>query len=138
MLSVSFSNDLRLGHTLLNTILMKTTFLFFIILATTLTVNAQSPLEGHWNTGKENTVIDIQKVDEGFEGRIFSSDNPKAPQEKLIVKDVIKVGEAYEGKLYALKRGKWFDAVFSPKGEVLEIVVSAGFMKKTVEWTKAD
>ena len=114
---------------------MKIIIMCFL-LASTLTMNAQQSIVGIWNTGKENTKIEITEVDGIFQGKILSSDNEKAKIGKLLLKDVKSVRKGYKGKLFAAKRGEWMDAVLKEKDNKLSITVSAGFMSKTVEWFK--
>ena len=107
-----------------------------IILFSAFTMNAQQAPTGIWNTGKDNTKIEIKEADGVYEGIILSSDNAKAPVGKQLLKDVKLVDGAWTGKLFAAKKGKWMDAVLEEKGKQLLITVSAGFMSKTVEWTR--
>lgn len=78
------------------------TTIAFLFLITSVT--AQESIMGKWNTGQDNTQIEIKAIGNEHEGTIISSDNPNAPIGKLIIKEVIKVGDKYEGKLYAVKR----------------------------------
>ena len=108
--------------------------LMFCILFSTLTMNAQQSIAGIWNTGKDNTKIEITAVNGVYEGIIVSSDNAKAKIGKILLKDIQSVGGKWKGKLFAAKKGKWMDAVLEEKGSQLVITVSAGWMSKTIEW----
>lgn len=107
---------------------MKTLLFFLGMLLTSM--NAQQSIDGIWNTGQENTKIEINSTT----GKIHSSDNKKAPIGKIIVKDLNKINNTYEGKLYLIKRDRWVDAVFVPNGKSLNVTISAGFQKKTLVW----
>ena len=96
----------------------------------------QSNLIGTWDTGEDNTIIEITEIDGKPTGKIKSSDNPKAKIGKVILKDVKQKGEIGEGKIYAAKRQEWYDAEITQKGDVLEIEISVGFFSKTVVWKK--
>ena len=107
-----------------------------VVFITALQLNAQQSPVGTWNTGQKNTLVEIKEVGNSLEGKIVASDNAKAPLGKRLIKDIKKQGDTYEGQLYSIKKDKWFDAKFNVKSETLEITVSAGLMKKTIEWTK--
>ena len=99
-------------------------------------VFSQSNLTGTWNTGEDNTIIEIIEIDGKPNGKIKSSDNPKAKIGNVILKEVNKNGRIWEGKIYAAKRQEWYDAEITQKGNVLAIEISVGFFSKTVEWKK--
>ena len=99
-------------------------------------VFGQSQLNGNWNTGEDNTVIEITESAGEIVGKIKSSDNTKATIGNVMLKDIKKNGTNWEGKIYAAKRQAWYDAVIIQKGNILEIEISVGFLSKTVEWKK--
>ena len=101
-----------------------------------LSVFAQSELAGTWDTGDDNTLIEIAETEGQMTGIIKSSDNSKAQIGNVILKDLKKEDDHYSAKLYAAKRGKWYDAEISPKANLLEITISVGFISKTLEWKK--
>ena len=115
---------------------MKQLSIILFILFSTLSINAQQPIEGIWNTGKENTKIEIKKSNNEIEGTILSSDNVKAPVGKLMIQEVVEKNGVFKGKLYAIKKGKWVDAEFTPKENSLEITIKVGFMSKTINWKR--
>ena len=86
--------------------------------------------------GEDNTIIEITEIDGKPNGKIKSSDNPKAKIGNVILKEVNKNGRIWGGKIYAAKRQEWYDAEITQKGNVLEIEISVGFFSKTVEWKK--
>tara|TARA_Y100000389_G_C17321482_1_gene443304 strand:- start:391 stop:741 length:351 start_codon:yes stop_codon:yes gene_type:complete len=99
-------------------------------------VFGQNNLTGTWDTGEDNTVIEITKSAVITSGKIKSSDNPKATIGKVMLKDLKKSGSSWKGKIYAAKRQEWYDAVLTRKGNILEIEISVGFFSKTIEWNK--
>ena len=115
---------------------MKITFLMTCFFLSTLMVNAQSSIAGVWNTGNDNTKVEIAEVDGVYEGKIFSSDNADAPIGKRLLKDIQLVDGEWKGKLFAAKRGEWMDAVLQEVDNQLAITVKAGWMSKTVEWSR--
>jgi uncharacterized protein (DUF2147 family) len=112
---------------------MKKITSVLVFLLGAIAINAQS-VEGLWNTGKENTIIKIKKVDNLYDGTINSSDNSNAPIGKLIVKDVEKKGGTYKGQIYVDNKKKWYNAEFIRTGNKLKVTVYSGLMNKTVEW----
>jgi uncharacterized protein (DUF2147 family) len=108
------------------------TILFLLILCTAF-AKAQS-IEGLWNTGKENTIIKIQKADQQFAGIIHSSDNSNAPIGTPLMKDMVEKGDYYKGKIYVIRMKKWFDAEFRRSGETMLVKVYTGIKTNTVEW----
>ena len=113
-------------------------FILIILFLGTFSVFGQSNFNGTWDTGEDNTIIEISESAGKIVGKIKSSDNPKATIGKVMVKDLKKNGTKWEGKIYAAKRQDWYDAVLTPKGNILEIKISVGFMSKTVEWKRID
>lgn len=107
-----------------------------IFLLSSISLMAQESIIGYWNTGQENTVIEIKEVDSKIEGRIFTSDNSKAPTGKLILKDIYRDEDLVKGKLYSPKRDRWFDASFSPKSNDMEVTITAGWVERKVNWKK--
>ncbi|MEL6255001.1 MAG: hypothetical protein AAFR87_23540 [Bacteroidota bacterium] len=114
---------------------MKIIVMCFLLISS-LSMSAQQSIAGIWNTGKENTKIEITEVDGLYQGKILSSDNDKAKIGKLILKDIKSVRKGYKGKLFAAQKGEWMNAELKEKDNKLSITVSAGFMSKTVEWFK--
>ena len=114
---------------------MKNLILIVVTLCS-FSVFGQSQLNGTWNTGEDNTKIEISESESQITGNIKSSDNPKAQIGKVILKDLKEEGNNWKGKIFAAKKQKWYEAVITPKGNTLEIEISVGFFSKTIEWTK--
>ncbi|MEM6318769.1 MAG: hypothetical protein AAF960_13940 [Bacteroidota bacterium] len=113
---------------------MKITLISYLLFfALSINAQSQSPA-GIWNTGKDNTKIEITETNGVYTGKILSSDNAKAKIGKQLLKDIQSVDGEWKGKLFAAKRGKWMDAVLEAKGKVLQITVKKGLMSKTIEW----
>lgn len=117
---------------------MKKTAVFLMVLFTSFSAYTQSPIEGVWATGKDNTMIEIRGTDDVLEGKIQASDNPKAEVGTRIIKNLREDDGSYKGELYIIKMQRWVHATFSPNGEKLIVTVSAGFRSKTIEWERAD
>jgi hypothetical protein len=109
---------------------MKTFTLFLALFLTSISINAQQSVEGLWNSGQDNTQIEIISTT----GKIYSSDNDKATVGKLIIKDLKKTENTYKGKLHLIRRNRWVDAVFVRNGNYLNVTISAGWQSKTLKW----
>lgn len=109
---------------------------FFIFLLSSFSSMAQQPILGRWNTGQENTVIEIKEVLGKIEGKIIASDNMKAPIGRLMLKDIQRKDGHIKGSLYGLRKGKWFDASFSPQSKNMEVTVNAGWVTRKLNWKK--
>lgn len=116
---------------------MKKSAMFFLVLFSALSLQAQSPITGIWETGQANTQVEIKEVNGQLEGVILQSDNANAPVGTQIIKDVKQDGDAYQGKLFAIKKGEWVDATIKPQGETLSLKITSGWKSKTVLWKKA-
>lgn len=103
----------------------------------TITMHAQQSLVGSWNTGKDNTKIEITAENGVYEGKIVSSDNTNAKIGNQILKDIKLVSGKWQGKMYSPKKNKWYNAVLEEKGDQLLVTVKAGMMSKTLEWIKS-
>lgn len=106
------------------------------ILISGMTLNAQTSILGTWNTGKENTIIEITEEDGVCSATFISSDNAKLKIGSQFLKDVKAVKAEWKGKLYSVKKKKWYDVTLKEKGDILEAKVKAGLMKKTLEWKR--
>ena len=97
-------------------------------------VYSQDVLKGVWNTGEDNTLIEVYKKDEAYFGKIVSSDNSKATIGLDVMRNFILTENKWIGKIYSLKKKKEFDAELIDNGDLLKIAVSAGFFTKKLEW----
>lgn len=109
---------------------MPAFILYLGLLLTSISMSAQQSIEGVWDTGQENTKIEITNN----LGKIYSSDNKMATVGKIMIKELIKTNNTYKGKLYLVRRNRWVDAVFIPKGNSLTVTISAGWQSKTLKW----
>ena len=109
---------------------MKTIIFTICILLTSITLSAQDSISGVWDMGKGNTKVEIK----GSEGKIISSN--KLEPGTLILKDIIANEDNWKGKLYSAKKKKWLDAELKAKGNQLIVTVDAGFITKTLKWSK--
>lgn len=99
-------------------------------------MHAQESIEGQWNTGEDNTIVETYQKDGAWFGKIISSDNPKAKIGTEILREFQFKNDAWRGKIFAARRGKIMDAVIDPTKDILEITVSAGLIRKTLEWSR--
>jgi len=98
-------------------------------------MNAQS-LAGVWNTGEENTKIEITEDNDVITGKILSSDNAKAAVGNQILKNLKFSDGQWTGKIYAAKKEEWYDATLEEKDNQLNITIKVGWMSKTITWKK--
>jgi uncharacterized protein (DUF2147 family) len=115
---------------------MKIITVIFALLLSVASLSAQMAPTGVWNTGTDNSQVEITEAEGHYVGTLIASDNAKAKIGKQLLKDLKPDGEAWKGKLFAPKKGQWFDATLKEKGNLLLITVGSGFMSKTIEWTK--
>ena len=106
------------------------------ILFLALAMNAQESLTGIWNTGKDNTKIEITENNGVYSGKVISSDNGQVKIGKLFIKDVKSVGGEWKGKMYSPKKDNWYNAVLEEKGKQLLVTVKSGMMSRTIAWRK--
>jgi hypothetical protein len=114
---------------------MKNLILVIILLSST-SLFAQFTLEGIWITGEENTKIEILQLNNKWIGRIKSSGNKSAEIGQIILRDLKKADVKWTGKIYAFKRKEWYDVEIFPAKSSLRLVISAGFLNKTIKWNK--
>lgn len=114
---------------------MKNLSMFIVILFSSFSMNAQS-LAGVWNTGEDNTKIEITEVNGVYSGKILSSENTDAKVGSQILKNIKLSNTEYKGKLYAAKKGEWYDAVLKENGNQLDITIKVGWMSKAISWKK--
>lgn len=116
---------------------MKTIILILFLIISASAINAQQSIEGKWQTGVDNTVIQTYQKNGDWFGKIVYSDNPKAKIGTDVMKNFKGNGNSWEGELYAPKKNKWLDAEITPSSGKLFIKVSSGLFSKNLEWTKA-
>ncbi len=114
---------------------MKKFSILILVLFVALSMNAQT-IVGVWNTGKDNTKVKITKVNDIYNGKIHSSDNPKAKIGNPILKDVKFSNGKGKGKIYAAKKGKWYEVILEESGDKLNVTIKVGFKSKTLTWEK--
>lgn len=113
---------------------MKQLLVMLLIALAATTMTAQLPIEGAWNTGKENTIVVLKKIGDNFVGTVLSSDNGKMKIGKKLIRDLQYRKGEWQGELYAPKKDKWVDATFEKKGTELVIKIGSGIRSKKVVW----
>ncbi|GAA3509949.1 hypothetical protein GCM10022393_23640 [Aquimarina addita] len=97
---------------------------------------SQYTLQGIWNSGKDNTMIEVTESNGTIVGKIKSSDKKDIELGKVILKDLKKEDNTWVGSIYAHQRKEWYDVEISPQDNVLQLKVSVGFLSKTLIWKK--
>lgn len=115
---------------------MKFIASLFCLLLSIASLSAQTTPKGVWNTGRDNTLVEVKEVNGSYIGTLISSDNPKASIGKVLLKDVKPAGKEWTGKMFAPKKGEWYDASLQVKGDILEFTIGSGFRSKTLEWVR--
>jgi hypothetical protein len=99
-------------------------------------VGAQEFIQGQWQTGRENTIIEIAPVNGEWFGKIKSSDNEKVSIGKVILKDLKKKNDKWPGTLFVVKKQAWYNVEITPHKTVLDLKIFAGFLTNETRWTK--
>jgi len=115
---------------------MKTLILFITIILTTLTSHSQIPLSGKWNTGSDNTIIEIYHKSDGYYGKIISSENREAKIGTDILQGFTYRNNRWQGKVFGPRRNQLMDATIEIKGDTMILKVGSGIMSRTLEWKK--
>ena len=116
---------------------MHKSLLILILVATSFAVSGQNDISGLWNTGKQNTKVQIVEEEGIYSGVIYSSDNENAKIGRQLLKNVKSEDGKLKGKLYSIKKDKWVNVVVSENEDVLTLKVKAGMIKRTIEWDRA-
>ena len=106
-----------------------------IILLFSFSTQAQSSLNGLWDTGEDNTTIEVSEKNNQWVGLVKNSDT-KEDIGILILKDLKKDGDKSTGKIYAPKRKKWYDVDIIVEKNNLNLKVNAGLFSKSLEWKR--
>lgn len=117
---------------------MKLSFLISLLSMLSFVLFSQRGLEGTWQTGEDNTVIETYQKDGMWYGKIISSDHPNAKIGKDILRDFQLKDGLWKGKLYAAKRDKILDTAIIPSTDNLDIEVFAGFFSKKLSWKRIE
>ena len=96
----------------------------------------QNSLDGRWQTGEDNSIVEVFEQDGEYFGKLVSSDNPNARIGTEILRNFTAAGGTWKGKLYAAKRDKLLDAVITPKADTLNIEVKAGMVSRKLAWQR--
>ena len=97
---------------------------------------ADGELNGKWQTGEDNSVVELTETNGVAVGKLVSSDNPKAVMGTEILRNVTQADGVWKGKIWAAKRKKLMDATITPSADALQIKVSAGLVSRNVTWTR--
>ena len=99
-------------------------------------LSAQNTIEGTWNTGRDNTLIETYEKDGEWFGKVISSENSKAKIGNDILRNITVSDGEWKGKLFMAKRNRLVDAIVEPSDEKLKIIISGGGMKRTLTWAR--
>lgn len=100
-----------------------------------LTAFSQNEIVGTWDTGRENSIVEIYEDNGELFGKIISSDRAEVVG-KINLKNLQNKGDHWEGELFVFKRRSWYDVAIHEDNETLYLVISIGFFEKEVQWPK--
>jgi uncharacterized protein (DUF2147 family) len=100
--------------------------------------HSQYPLEGKWETGKENTIIEIYDKEGVLEGKVVSSDNEKVKIGLIMLKDLRETDGLWKGELFSARRKNWFNVQIRRNGDHLDLEVFSGKRSRSIQWKRND
>lgn len=118
--------------------LNKLIFVTWMMLGYSYDSAAQSTLTGKWQTGEDNSIVQVEETSGVITGKLVSSDNPKAKMGTEILRDFKQAKGVWSGRLYAAKKDKLYDATLSLNTNTLNIKVSAGIVNKKLAWQRVE
>jgi hypothetical protein len=98
-------------------------------------------LAGYWQNDEQPAWIEIRFENGVGTGIVRRNDNKPDAVGRILLKDIVSDENnpgSWYGQIYAARLGEYKDAVIMlPAAEHMEILVSVGFMSRTVTWTRA-
>lgn len=114
-------------------------FTFILLMVgTCLGVYAQEAIEGIWQTGKDNTIIEIQKSANHWIGKVVSSDHEDATPGQVVIRNLVRGEDDWKGEFYVPPLDSWLDATVVPQGNDIEVTVFVGWFSKSLVWKKLE
>lgn len=96
-------------------------------------------LSGVWQNEDQPAWIEIQFSDGQGTGTVRRNDNKPEAVGRVLIKDLVVEdgGASWVGQIYAERLKEFKDATITlPEPERMQIVVSVGFMSRTVNWIR--
>ncbi len=116
---------------------MRNIFLTTVLFISTITLHAQTAIEGFWVTvDKNNTVIEVLKQNKKYQGVRRSTANKSYKIGELILKEITQKGNKWKGKIYAPSRKKWYDVELTPVNDLLKLKIKVSIFSKTITWKR--
>ncbi|MGB1552007.1 MAG: DUF2147 domain-containing protein [Schleiferiaceae bacterium] len=109
----------------------------FVVIALFVGLSAfsQNEIVGKWNSGKENSIVEIYEDSGDLFGKIISSDRAEVVG-KINLRNLQREGDHWEGELFVFKRRSWYDVDINEENDTLYLVISVGFFEKEVQWPR--
>ncbi len=95
--------------------------------------NEKDKIIGVWTT--RDAQIEIYKIDNVYIGIPIDSKGEKHPERQILNLEYKK--DKWVGKIYSRKRDKTLDVACEVEEDNLLLEVSAGFISRNLEWTRA-
>ena len=89
---------------------MRKVFVVIALFVGLFSAFSQNEIVGKWNTGKENSIVEIYKDSGELFGKIISSDRAEVVG-KINLRNLENKGDHWEGELFVFKRRSWYDVV---------------------------
>lgn len=116
---------------------MKTAFILMLSLLIGAPSLSTHELTGVWEIPEEKVHVEIKQDGDSYNGVIIRS-KVEAAIGKVILRDLTKDKGVYKGQLFAAKHNRMVDVIITPKGDQLELKVSAGIRSRTMYWVRVD
>ena len=97
---------------------------------------SENNIKGKWNTGVENTIIEIYKTSNGFQGKVISTDKTEIKKNQVVLRNITQKGGVWKGEFYIPTFGMWLDTKLQPRPKEMEVTVYTWLMSKTKTWKR--
>lgn len=111
-------------------------FVFTLFLSPLYAQQGAEDISGVWQTGKHNTLIEIDTGKAPIMGTVVSTDAPDGEVGKVIVSEFEENEGSWRVTIYSPERDKHYPAEIYAKADVLHIKVKVGFFSREIEWLR--
>ncbi len=111
---------------------MSKNILGILLLLLSINIYAEDNIEGLWIMGEKHTLIEIYEDSGKLFGIIVSSDNKDIIEGKEFLSNFEWQDKAWFTQITVGKKAKQYKAKMIPNEENLQIIVSSGFVQKSI------